>query len=655
MKAQFAPRFAPSSPLFRRRLRQTPTLLAILALTALLIAGCRGASGAADTNGAAAPAPDAAAPAPAAVAVSDDFRIRSELIFATRADLSFAVGGEIGAVNARPGDTVAAGDLLASLDTETLSRMERAIAQAEYDLDAANDRLDAALELQSADPLVRSRAANALAQADAALAQAVSSRAQAQVNLDNAQDARDDFQLQYNLNLGAARKAVTDAEAAIDRAQEALSDFADGQSERFANALQAREQAQVALDTAQENLNDFLPNYNENITSLRNRISTTEQELDQANDALNDLDDNHTARLANARQQLARAENDLETAEDNFTAFQLRAIDGTFHSLSDGENFDVIQFRALRAAVDDARQTVQNWKDDIAELEAGPKDFDRAAAANRIAVLEERLARLNRDLADELAGPDQNRQKALDAAVAAAEERLKTANRNLAEAEEGVDRLELARLQAVVDNGRLTLENARNRLSRLDAGPDQAELAVLNQAVAAAEQAIVTSDQAIATARTVRDDLAAGPDDAQIALARSDIARLAVTLQRARQDLDDAVIRAPFDAVVRFVSIAPGDIARVDARVIELVDPSHINILGLVETNYIDRIAEGTPARVSIAALPDRTFDAAVIAVSDRVRTERGIISYPVTFAVTIPPGVAIPPNPGLVTTTVTP
>ena len=654
MKAQFAPRFASSLPWSHPRLRQTPALLAVLALTALLIAGCRGASGAADTDGAAVPATDGAAPAPA-VAVSDDFRIRSELVFATRADLSFAVGGEIGAVKVRAGDTVAAGDLLASLDTETLSRMERAIAQAEYDLDAANDRLDAALESQSSDPLVRSRAANALAQADAALSQAVSARAQAQVNLDNAEDARDDFQLQYNLNLGAARKAVTDAEAAIDRAQEALSDFADGQSERFANALQAREQAQVALDTAQEALDDFLPNYNENITSLRNRISTTEQELDQANDALNDLDDNHTARLANARQQLARAETALETAEDNFTAFQLRAIDGTFHSLSDGENFDVIQFRALRAAVDDARQTVQNWKDDIAELEAGPKDFDRAAAVNRIAVLEERLARLNGDLDDEVAGPDQNRQKALEAAVAAAEERLKTANRNLAEAEEGVDRLELARLQAVVDNGRLALANARNRLSRLDDGPDQAELAVLNQAVAAAEQAIVTADQAVATAGTVRDDLAAGPDDAQIALARSDIARLTVTLARAREDLDDAVIRAPFDALVRFVSIAPGDIARVDARVIELVDPSHINILGLVETNYIDRIAEGTPAQVSIAALPDRIFDAAVIAVSDRVRTERGIISYPVTFAVTVPAGVAIPPNPGLVTTTVTP
>ena len=638
----------------RRRLA-LPVLPALAALVLLAAAACGGPSDAANTNGAATPPGGDGAVAPPPAVAASDFRVRSELIFATRSDLSFAVAGEVGAVNIAAGDPVSAGDTLATLDTETLSRLERAVAQAEFDLDAARDRLDTAQGLESDDPLVRARAENALAQAESALAQAESGRAQAGLNLENAQNALDDFQLRYDVNLGAARKAVTDAEAALDRAQEALSDFADGQSERFATALQAREDARVALDTAQDARDDFLPDHQENLSKIRNDISGTEQQLDQARDALRDFDVNHDARLTAARQRLARAENDLDAAEEAFAAFQLRAIDGDFKSLSDGQNFDVVQFRALQSAVDTARQTVQTWQDEVTELEAGPKEFDRAAAANRIRVLQEQLARLNRNLKDESDGPDRNRLAALDAAVTAAQERLNRANRDLAKADEGVDRIELARLQAVVDNGRLTLESARNRLSRLEPGPDEAELAVLNQAVATAKQAIPAADQAVATAREVRDDLAAGPDAAAVALARSDIERLAVTRDRRRQDLADAVIRAPFDGIIRFVSIRPGDVARVDARVIEVVDPAQINVLGLVETNYIDRIGVGTPARVTMGALPGVDFAAAVLDTAGDVRTERGIISYPVLFAITVPPGVAIPPNPGLITTTVTP
>ena len=620
-------------PSLRRSPRShLPLLLAPIALLVLAV-GCGGASDAANSNG----APDANA----APAVVSDFRVRSELVFNTRADLPFEVPGEVGAVNIVVGDTVSAGDTLATLDTETLSELERAAAQAEFDLDAARDQLDAALGLESDDPLVRARAESGLAQAESVLAQA-------EVNLDNAQERLDDFQLQYNVSLGDARRAVAVATADLDRAEEALSDFAAEYSERFAQALEVRERAKVTLDAAEETRDDFLPNYDEALTGLRNRISTTEQNLDQARDALRDFNTSHDDRLASARLALAQAEADLDTAEEAFAAFQLRAIEGDFRALTGGENFDVVQFNALQSAVSAAERAVETWTDEVADLETGPKEFDRDAAANRVLVLEDRLARLNRDLSDESAGPDQNRLALLQAAVNTARERLNRADRDLAEVAEGVDQLELARLQAISESGRLALDSAQNRLARLEKGPDQAEQGALTQGVATARQAVVT-------ARESRDDLAAGPDAAAVALARSNIDRVSVIYDTAQEDLESAVLRAPIDGIVRLVTASAGDIVTVDARVIQIVDPTDVSVLGLVETNYIERLNAGTPASVTLSALPGVTFEARVSEVSGEARTERGVISFPVVFSVTIPPDVAIPPNPGLVTTTVTP
>ena len=414
------------------RLRLAAALLA--GVFAMVAVGCGTTS---DDAGEGAPA-ERPAP-PAAAAAPADFRVRSELVFTTRADLAFEVPGEVGAVNVAVGDRVSAGDILATLDTTSLSNLEHTAAQTEFDLDAARDALDVAMGLQSDDPLVKARAESALAQAESALARA-------EVDLDTAQETLDDFQLRYDVSLGSARQARADAVAALDQAKESLSDFAVGHGERFANALEARSRAKVALDAAEDAIIDYLPNYTESLSQLKNNISRTEQELDRARDDLLDFDNDHADRLANARRMLAQAETDLKSAEETFEAFHLRAIEGSFRALDEGENFDVVQFNALSSAVAAAERAVKKWEAEVADLASGPKEFDRAAAANLISVLEERLARLNRELVDLQDGPDQDEIRLLEATVESARERLERTERDLAEVEEGVDQLEFSPL-----------------------------------------------------------------------------------------------------------------------------------------------------------------------------------------------------------------
>ena len=558
-------------------------------------------------------------------AIANEFQVRGELIFKTQANLAFRVHGEVGAVNVAVGDLVAEGDVLAMLDAESLTAVERAAAQANVDLEKAQDGLDQVMGLQSDDPLVRARAESALANAEIAL--------------ERAQDKLDDYQLTHNVQLGAARQAVADAKANVDRAEEQVSDFADGYSEQFAQALAKRSQAKADLDTAEDAVTDFLPRHDESIGQLSLRISQKQDDLDTARDAVRDFDANHTDRLAAARQQLAIAEKMLDDKQDELNDFQAIIFGDGFRGLGDGENFDVVQFNALQGAVTIAQQAVNTLETEVNDLKGGPKEVDRLAAISRVAELEGTLVRLNRELNDSLAGPDSDELRRLEARVQIARSRLSRADRDLAEAEQGVDQLELAKLQASADSARFSLDSAVTQLARLEEGLDQATLESLTKEVATAQEA--------------RDELVAGSDASKVALAQASIAAAAATYERVLGDLDNAILNAPFDGVVRLVTIAPGDAVTVDARVIQVVDPQDVSVLGLVESNFIDRIELGKPATVTMSSLTGVEFNAEVTDISDDARTERGIISFPVVFDVTVPSGVSVPPYPGLVTTMV--
>lgn len=551
----------------------------------------------------------------------------SQLIFGKSVDLAFEISGEVGEINVAVGDMVSAGDVMATVDSETIRDLRYAESQSLYQIDKLQDDLDRVLGLESSDPLVR--------------AQAEGSLAKAELRLEMAQDHLEDYLLQYDVDLGAGRKTVADAKFALDQAEDAVSDFADMHGESFAAAVARRSEARSRLNSAQDAVTDFLPLHNEAVAALESLIAKTENDLDDARDALRDFDMDHAQKLALARVRLAAAESTLEQAEEEFDAFHVMVIEGRFNSLEDGRNFDVVKFEALQATVGSARREVEFRETELADLEEGPKEFDLAGAETTVARLELELERLNRDLRDELVGPDQTELDRLEANVLVARETLERADRDLAELEQGIDQLKLASLEAGVESARIALGAAESRLARLEEGIDQAVLADMNQQ--------------IVTAREARDELAAGPDDAAVALTQANLANAKSDYDEIVEDLEHSYLRAPFSGMVRLVTVKEGDVITVDARVIQLVDPTNISIQGLVEANNVERIEVGTLGSVTVAALPDVELEAQVREISPHAKTERGVISFPVEFAVVVPSGVTIPAHPGLVTTTVRP
>ncbi len=101
-------------------------------------------------------------------------RATGTLLSANQANLAFQIGGRIKAVQAKPGDRVHAGDVLASLDTTVL---ETQVTQAQALLAAANATFDKASKGPTADELQLAKSNLDLAKAGLAQAQAVYDRA----------------------------------------------------------------------------------------------------------------------------------------------------------------------------------------------------------------------------------------------------------------------------------------------------------------------------------------------------------------------------------------------------------------------------------------------------------------------------------------------
>lgn len=602
------------------------TALPLCAGLCVIILAC---SAAAEPGETAEPPADTAAPS-AETAVAPDFQARGELIFNTRVNLAFEIPGKIGAVNVAVGDRVSAGDILATLDSETQTAAQTAVAQAKVNVENAQDRLDQIMGLESSDPLVRARAESALANAEIAL--------------ERAQERLDDYQVNYNVQLATARQNVANAEAAVDRADDAVTDFGDNHSEQFAQALSNRSTAKITLDNAEKAVRDFLPRHTETVARLRSRIAATENNLDDAREAVRDFETRHANQLAMARQAVAQAETAVTAAQAKMDAFNQQIADESFYTHQErnenpGATFNPTQLRALRAGVELAEKSLAEKQQDLDELLAGPKESDRTVVVERVAELEAALVQLNLQMADVQAGPNSNELERLENAVTLARERLDRAERDLAEAQAGVDAVELARLQAAADQYRVALESARSQLARLAKGPDQAALDGLVKDVA--------------TARQARDDLTKKVAAADVALAQANIDAAAAAYTRAAADADKTTLRAPIDGIVRLVTIAPGEAATLDVRAIQIVDPYDVSVLGLVESNYIGRISVAAPAEVTLSAVPGQVFAAQAAEISDTARTERGIISFPVMFNVTIPQNAPAPILPGLVSVTV--
>jgi multidrug efflux pump subunit AcrA (membrane-fusion protein) len=484
--------------------------------------------------------------------VTREIPVNGHLVFSNRAELTFDTSGEVGEILVQEGEQVEEGQVLARLDSLTVTTLEESLAQAQFDLDQAQDGL------------ARARKAEFTG---APLAQA-----------------------QFEEEVAKARKALTDAE-------ERLRDFQRNQQQELAAAMKARADAKLALDNARRALGHYDRDQVQELATAQNNVATAEMALDAATSALANFDEDYQESLANARLKVGQAEEVLDAAEDNLSEFYagLGRTTPFIDRNDDGEHEAVQELNRLQTAVEEARTNLEQAQRELTRLEG-----------NQLLLLQEKQT-----------------------AVETARANLKEAQDTVARVEDETDQLlELRARQAAVEAAQTNLAQAEIDLQEELEGPDQTELVVREKEVALAQERL--------------SDLI-GPDPLDVALQEARVSRAQARMDDALEELEGAIIRAPFNGVVSLLNAEIDDIVDDESRVVEMVAPGSVGVEGLIDATNIQFAEEGARAKVTIASVPGQEFEGTVIQVAEEPRTERGVVSYPVRIQVDVPPGVEIP------------
>jgi HlyD family secretion protein len=169
---------------------------------------------------------------------------------------------------------------------------------------------------------------------------------------------------------------------------------------------------------------------------------------------------------------------------------------------------------------------------------------------------------------------------------------------------------EIAQARANVESARADLENARRQYQRLKSASElSVGRAVPQQNVDAAKATLQVAEAKLAVNQKALDLAVIGPRKEDIAQAeaqlRADEARAALV----RQQLADAQLTAPMDAVVRSRLMEPGEMASPQSPVFSLAitDPKWVR--AYVGEPDLGKIRSGMTASVAVDSFPDHRFD----------------------------------------------
>lgn len=315
----------------------------------------------------------------------DDGVVRgSGVIEATEIMIAPRISGKLAEVAVNEGDSVAAGSLVARLDT---AELDAQVAQLEAALKTAEARLEAALNGARPEQVEAARAA--LAQANAAVAGAAAAT----------NTARKGFQRTTELRAAhdAARMRFRAAEAQLADAEQALALVRSGaRSRQLDQARAAVRQADVALRKAEADLRRMDGLARDGAVSEQQHDAATSSrdaaaaQLDQARAALADLE-------AGARpEELRRAELGVAQAKANLEAARL-AERAAAEALSDRLGAQTA-LDAANTTLETARAQARAARAQLDLLLAGTRPEEVRAASEQVRQAREtlRLARVQR-------------------------------------------------------------------------------------------------------------------------------------------------------------------------------------------------------------------------------------------------------------------
>ena len=193
----------------------------------------------------------------------------------------------------------------------------------------------------------------------------------------------------------------------------------------------------------------------------------------------------------------------------------------------------------------------------------------------------------------------------------------------------------VATTERSVAQGEENLAAAQETLADLLTGPEALDMDAKEKQLAVAQAKLDVAQEALA-------DLLADPETLDIALREAEVASAQANLEEAMERLSSADLQAPMAGVVSLVNVATGQSVNPDTTIMEIVDPTVIEVDGIVDEIDVLFVREGAQAAVTMDALPGEVLDGIVSSISSAALNQQGVVSYSIRIQVQVPQGVQL-------------
>lgn len=158
-------------------------------------------------------------------------------------------------------------------------------------------------------------------------------------------------------------------------------------------------------------------------------------------------------------------------------------------------------------------------------------------------------------------------------------------------------------------------------------------------AIAKSEAAVAKAEESLEAALN---SLADVTDPLFLALMESKLLSAQATLDTAIERLDGATIRAPMAGIVSSVDVEIGQSVNASASIVEIVDPTVVEVDGTVDEIDVLFISRGAQAIVTLDALAGQVLAGTVTEIGSAATSQQGVVTYPLRVTLQVPAGIEL-------------
>jgi len=172
------------------------------------------------------------------------------------------------------------------------------------------------------------------------------------------------------------------------------------------------------------------------------------------------------------------------------------------------------------------------------------------------------------------------------------------------------------------------VDKAEDTIAAAEFGVEAAQVQFENLLQGPRAGQVATARAQVVAAQAALDNLLEGPSEFDLAIAQRQIELAGLSVDLAREALDDATIRAPYSGTVSEVDVVEGETVGAGTAVITIIDEKTLRLELDVDEVDIARVRPEQPVEITFDALPGEVATGVVERVSPVSTEVAGVVTY---------------------------